>query len=72
MFLTVWADDTWLQEHAGATLEGKEGEDDNDQGQKRPSEESEAQVSLMTLLNFEGIVSLYLENQECSVAVSLQ
>ena len=43
LLLPVWADDTWLKEHAGATLDKdeEEAEGENETGEKRPAEDTE-------------------------------
>lgn len=43
----MWADDNWLQEHAGATLTEKQGEEQDSEetsGEKRPNEDVQVVV----------------------------
>ena len=51
----VWADDTWLREHAGATLDDKAEEEEvggeDSAGTKRPAEETESVCTCIQLYN---------------------
>ena len=52
----MWADDTWLQQHAGETLKDKESNDVKEEadaegkGDKRPAEEAEVGLELPILI----------------------
>ena len=49
--LTVWSEDSWLQEHAGATLNDKtdKSNDSEETGTKRPTEDTETVCSLLVI-----------------------
>ena len=56
----MWADDTWLKEHAGATLDkdADDEEDDSSSATKRPAEETE---SVSTVAIYLGGVLMLLK-----------
>lgn len=50
--ILVWSEDSWLQEHAGKTLEKTTEEVEEDKGTKRPAEETDLVNYCLCLVSF--------------------